>query len=98
MATSLFLNILPIIIFYLVHNAIPREQVSLHTLVATVQKTTAWHLQGLAPSVRKKRVKRFKKPVRSDRVSNKTTGKARTYLLPLLFTAFKVGCCIESHL
>jgi hypothetical protein len=98
MVTHLFLHILPITIFYLARIVIPREQALLHTLVATVQKTTAWHLQGCAHGVRKKRVKRYKKPVRIDQKSNKTTSKARMYLLPLLFTAFKVGCCFELRL
>jgi hypothetical protein len=90
MANYLFLNILPIIIFYLACNTIPREQASLNTLMAMVQKMTAWHLQWHARGVRKKRVNRFKKQVRSNQESNKTTGKARRYLLPLLFDAFKV--------
>jgi hypothetical protein len=98
MATPLFLRILPIIIFYLGRIAIPRKQASLHTLVLSVRKTMAWPLRGRVCGVRKKRVKRYKKPVRSDQESNKTTSKARTYLLPLLFTTFKVGCCVESCL
>jgi hypothetical protein len=98
MATHLFLHILPIIIFYLVHIAIPREQGLFHTLVAMIQKMTAWLLQGRACIVRKKRVKRYNKPVRINQESNKTTSKARMYYLPFLFTPFKVGCCMELSL
>jgi hypothetical protein len=64
MATHLFLHILTIIIFYLACIAIPREQALLHTLVATVQKTMAWLLQGRACGVHMKRLKRYKKPFR----------------------------------
>ncbi len=96
--THLFLNILPIIILYLTRIAIPRDQALLQTLVVMVQKTMAWHLQGCACGVHKKRVKRCKKPVKINQESNNTTNKARMYLLPFIFAAFKVGCCIELHL
>ncbi len=66
--------------------------------MTTAHKTTEWCLQGCACSVHQKRVKRYKKPVRIDQENNKTTNKARTYLLPFLFTIVKVGCPIELHL
>jgi hypothetical protein len=64
--THLFLYFLPIIIFNLAFLAIPREEVLLHTLLATIRKTAAWHLQGHACSTHQKRVERYKKPVRVD--------------------------------
>ncbi len=96
--THFFLHLLPDIIFNLARITIPREQASLHTLVATDKKTTARCLQGRAHSVHRKRVKRHKKPVRINQESNKTTSKARMYLLPFLFTHFKVDCHIELGL
>jgi hypothetical protein len=95
--THLFLNILPIIILYLMRVAIPKDQASLQTLVVTGQKTTVWRLQGRACIVRKERVKRYKKPFRIDQENDKIT-KTRTYLLPFIFAAFKVGCHIALHL
>jgi hypothetical protein len=97
-ATHLFLHFLPIIIFNLAFLAIPREQALLATLVATINKMAAWHLQGHACSVCQKRVKRYMKPVRVDQENNKTTSKIRTYPYPLLFASYKVGCHIELHL
>ncbi len=97
-ATHLFLNLLPIIIFNLAYITITREQASLHTLVVAICKTAGWHLQEHACSVHQKGVKRYKKPVRSNQENNKMSNKVRTYLLPLLVTAYKVGCCIELHL
>jgi hypothetical protein len=93
MMTHLFLHILPIIIFYPACIAIAREQALLHTLVATVQKMMAWCLQGRACRVCKKRVKRYKKPVRNDQESNKTMSKERSYLLPFLFNPFNWLLC-----
>ncbi len=80
MATHLFLHILSIIIFYFARITIPREQALLHTLVATVQKTMAWCLQGHACSVCKKRDKRYKKQLESIKKATKLQVKqGRTF-------------------
>jgi hypothetical protein len=98
LVTHLFLHLLPNIIFNLAFIAIPRKLALLHTLVATIHKTAAWRLQGHASSVHQKRVKRYKKPVRVNQENNKITSKVRMYLVPFLFTSYKVSCFVESHL
>jgi hypothetical protein len=97
-ATHLFLHLLPIIIFNLAFRVVPRKQASLHTLVATIHTTAAWHLQEHACNVCQKRVKRYKKPVTVNQENNKTTNKMRAYLVPFLFASHKVDCCIQLHL
>ncbi len=94
-ATHFFLHLLPIIIFNLARITILREQALLYTLVGTIHKTAAWHLQGRACSLHQKRVKRYKKPVRVNQENNKKMNIVKTYLLPFLFATYQVGCHVE---
>ena len=92
--TYLFLNILPIFIFILLHLAYPTK-----TLATTIAKTAPWRLRGKPRAIRCTRIKRYKIPVRDNQVKNKTSGATiRTYLFPALFAAYKVGCRVEIFL
>jgi hypothetical protein len=84
-AAHLFLNILPIIILFLTRIAISKDQALLQTLVVSVQKTTTWHLQGgCVCGLCKKRVKRYKKPVRIDQESDRQQRQEYTFCLLFL--------------
>jgi hypothetical protein len=55
---------------------------------------THWRLEGKPCVNQRKRVKRYKTPIKrmQDRAESQTL---RTYLLPAAFASFKVGCCVE---
>jgi hypothetical protein len=90
--TYLFIQLLPRTIYALCYLTYPAKN-----LVMTIQKMAPWHLKGKPCIPLRKRVKRYKKPVRElqDKVKDHTL---RTYLFPAAFAAFRVGCRIESFL
>ncbi len=60
-------------------------------------KTAPWCLKGKPCIVPRRRVKRYKKPVR--KLQNKIKDHTlRTHLFPAAFAAFKVGCRVESFI
>jgi hypothetical protein len=82
----LFLNFLPTFIVILLHLAYPTK-----ALAMVIGKSAPWRLCT--------RVKRYKIPVRNHQAKDKTSGSTiRTYLFPVLFTTYKVGCRIEIFL
>jgi hypothetical protein len=91
--TYLFLlQILPLIIFTLCHLAYLTKN-----LATRIQRMAPWRLKGKPCIVPRRRVKRYKKPVR--KLQNKIKDHTlRTYLFPAAFAAFKVGCRIESFI
>ena len=90
--TYLFIQLLHMTIYMLCHLAYPTKN-----LATTIHKMAPWCLKGKPRIVQRKRVKRYKKPIRElqDKAKNQTL---QTYLFPAAFAAFKVGCCIESFL
>jgi hypothetical protein len=93
MTYLLLLQILPQIIRTLCHLAYPTKN-----LVKTIQRAAHWRLEEKPCVVQRRRVKRYKKPVRElqDKVEDQRT--LRTYLIPAAFAAFNVGCCVESFI
>jgi hypothetical protein len=93
MTYLLLLQILSKIILTLCHLAYP-----INNLIKTIQRAAPWRLEEKPSIVRRKRVKRYKKPVRElqDKVKDQRT--LWTYLFPAAFAAFKVGCCLESFI
>jgi hypothetical protein len=91
--TYLFLlQILPSIILMLCHLAYPTKY-----LATTIQRTASWRLKGKPCVTQRKRVKRYKKPVRKpqNKIKDHTL---QTYLFPAAFATFKVGCRVESFI
>ncbi len=103
-ATYLLLHLIPIMIYQLVFLAIPKDPMLLRILANTLVKTAAWRLWGHPHGARPKKTKCFKKPkkklISEDQEIQDTTikNKLPTYLVPALFAALKVGCCIEAKL
>jgi hypothetical protein len=92
--TYLFFNILPIFITVLLHLAYPTK-----TLATAITKSAPWRLQGKPCTICRTRIKRYKIPVRNHQAKNKTSGATiQTYLFPVLFATYKVGCCVEVFL
>jgi hypothetical protein len=87
--TYLFLLLLPTTIYVLCLLAYPTKN-----LIATIQRMAPWRLERKPCVSQRKRVKRYKTPIKrmQDRTESQTL---QTYLLPAAFAAFKVGCCIE---
>jgi hypothetical protein len=90
--TYLFIQLFPMTIYVLCHLAYPTKN-----LATTIHKTAPWCLKGKPCVVQRKRVKRYKKPIRElqDKAKNQML---QTYLFPAAFAAFKVGCRVESFL
>jgi len=105
-ATHLLFNIIPLLIYHLVHLVLPEDPMSFRFLAKTIVQTSAWGLRGHPRDARSKRFKCFKKPKKimvSEAIQDKTikqtiTKKLPSYLVPALVVAFKVGCCIEIKL
>ncbi len=90
--TYLFVQFLPIIIFILCFLAYPTND-----LTTMISKMAPWRIRRNSRVVRRKRVKKYKKPVRE--LQNKAKSQTlRTYLFPAVLSTFKVGCCIEVFL
>ncbi len=87
--TYLFLLLLPTTIYVLCFLAY-----STKNLIATIQRMAHWHLEGKPCVNRRKRVKRYKTPIKrmQDRAESQML---QAYLLPAAFAAFKVDCCVE---
>jgi hypothetical protein len=79
-------------IYVLCHLAYPTKN-----LATTIHKMAPWRLKGKPCVIPRRRVKRYKKPVRElqNKVKDHTL---RTYLFPAAFATFRVGCCVESFL
>ncbi len=88
--TYLFLLLLPTIIYVLCLLAYPTKN-----LIATIQRTAHWRLEEKLCVNQRKRVKRYKTPIKRMQYRAESQ-MLRTYLLPAAFAAFRVGCCIES--
>jgi hypothetical protein len=88
--TYLFLLLLPTTIYVLCLLAYPTKN-----LIAMIQRTAHWRLEGKPCVNQRKRVKRYKTPIKNmqDRAESKML---QTYLLLAAFAAFRVVCCIES--
>ncbi len=69
-------------------------------VVKVIAKLAPWHLRGRPRAIHRTRAKRYKIPVRKlqNKSENLRGATIRTYLFPALFTAFKVGCGVESFL
>ena len=100
--TYLLLHVIPLLLHQLVYLVLPQDPTSIRFLAKTIAQTSAWHLRGHPRGARPKRVKCFKKPKKklvSKEIQDKTiTKKLPTYLVPSLFAAFKVGCCVENKI
>ncbi len=90
--TYLFLLLLPTTTYVLCLLAYPTKN-----LIATIQRMAHWRLEGKPRVDQRKRVKRYKTPIKrmQDRAESQML---QTYLLPAAFAAFKVGCCVESFI
>ncbi len=101
-ATHLLFHIIPIVLYHLTFLVLPEDPLSFRFLAKTIAQTSVWHLRGHPRGARPKRVKCFKKPKKklvSKEIQDKTiTKKLPTYLVPSLFAAFKVGCCVENKI
>ncbi len=88
----LFLLLLPTTIYVLCLFAYPTKN-----LIATIQKTSHWRLEGKPHANQRKRVKRYKTPIKrmQDRAESQML---QAYLLLAAFAAFKVGCRVESFI
>jgi hypothetical protein len=84
--TYLFLLLLPTTIYVLCLLAYPTKN-----LIATIQRMAHWRLEGKPCVNQRKRVKRYKTPIKrmQDRAESQML---RAYLFPAAFAAFKVGC------
>jgi hypothetical protein len=93
--TYLYLLLLPVIILNLIRLAYPTKFVA-----KVITKLAPRRLQGRPRAIHRTRVKRYKIPVRKlqNKSKNQRGATIRTYFFPALFTAFKVGCCVESFL
>ncbi len=62
------------------------------TLAMAIVKLAPWRLRGKPRAIRRRRVKRYKIPVRKHRDKNKNSrtcgATMQTYLFPALFTAY----------
>ncbi len=88
--TYLFLLLLPTTIYVLCLLAYPTKN-----LIATIQRTVHWGLEEKPCVNQRKKVKRYKTPIKrmQDRAESQML---QAYLLPAAFATFKVGCRIES--
>ena len=93
--TYLYILLLPVFIFNLIDLAYPTKFVA-----KVITKSAPWHLRGRPCAICRTRVKRYKILVRKlqNKSENLRGATMRTYLFPALFTAFKVGCRVESFL
>ena len=93
--TYLYTLLLPVIVLNLIYLTYPTKFVA-----KVITKLAPWRLRGRPHAIRRTRVKRYKIPERKLQNKNKYLRGAtmRTYLFPALFTAFKVGCCVEAFL
>ena len=101
-STYLLLHIIPLLLHHLIDLALLKDSKSFHILAKSVAKTYAWRLPRHPLDARPEAFKCFKKP-RKKLVSKATQDKTITqelfsYLVPALFAAFKVSCCVESEL
>ena len=101
-ATYLQLHLIPIVLHHLIHLVLPEDPMSFHILAKTIVKTSASRLRGHPCDARPKRCKCFKKQKKKMvgiAIQDKTiTNKLPSYLVPALFAAFKVGCCVKNKL
>ena len=101
-ATHLLLHIIPIVLYHLTFLVLPEDPMSFRFLATTIAQTLSWWLRGHPRGARPKRIKCFKKPKKklvSKEIQDKTIKqKLHTYLIPALFAAFRVGCCVKSTL
>ena len=93
--TYLYILLLPVINLNLIDLTYPTKFTA-----KVITKSAPWCLQGRPPAICRTRVKRYKIPVRKlqHKSKNPCGATMRTYLFPALFTAFKVGCRVESFL
>jgi hypothetical protein len=96
-ASHLFFHIIPIVLYHLIFLVLPEDPM----LFRFLTKTSTWRFRGHPRGARPKRIKCFKK-LKKKLISNmqdKTFNqKLPTYLMPALFAALKVGCCVEHKL
>ena len=96
-ATHLLFHIIPILIYQLIFLVLPEDP----TLLRILAKTSAWRLRGHPRGACPKRLRCFKKPKKKliSNMQDKTIKqKLPTYLVPALFAALKVGCCVKYKL
>ena len=106
MGTHLLFNIIPLLIYHLVHLVLPEDPMSFCFLAKTIAQTLAWQLWEHPHDARSKRFKCFKKPKKnmvSKAIQDKTikqtiTKKFPSYLVLALVAPFKVGCCVDIKL
>ncbi len=100
--TYLLLQLIPIVPHHLIYLALPKDSKSFHILAKTIAETSTWRLRGHPRDARPKKFKCFKKLKKklvSTAAHHMTITKGLpSYLVPALFAAFKVGCCIEIEL
>jgi hypothetical protein len=97
-ATHLLLHIIPLMIYPLIYLVLPKDPMSFRFLAKTITQTSAWRLWGHSRDARPKRFKCTKKPKEimvSEAIQDMTIKQklpVASYLLPVFFTTFKVGC------
>ncbi len=94
-STYLYVPLLPIIILNLIYLAYPTK-----ILAKVITKSAPWRLRERPCAICHTRVKRYKiLEQKNQNESKKPSGAImQTYLFPVLFTAFKVGCQVEAFL
>jgi hypothetical protein len=97
--TYLYVLFLPIFIRLLFLSAIPQDPCLQQATYNVFVRGSSWHLRGSRAPAHHKRVKKCKKPrVRLRSEQGGGTNNARSYLVPLAFRSFQVGCCLEYWL
>ncbi len=93
--TYLYLLLLPVIVLNLIRLTYPAKFVA-----KVITKLAPWCLRGRPCAICRTRVKRYKIPEQKlqNKGKNLRGATMRTYLFPALFTAFKIGCRVESFL
>jgi hypothetical protein len=87
--TYLFVQFLPITILILCFLTYPTNN-----LATTISKTAPWHLWGNSRIVQRKRVKKYKKPVRE--LQNKAKSQMlQTYLFPAIFLPSRLAVALR---
>jgi hypothetical protein len=97
--TYLYVLFLPIFIRLLFLSAIPQDPCLQQATYNVFVQGSSWQLRGSRAPAHRKQVKKCKKPRVSFRSEQGgSTNNAHSYLVPLAFRSFQVGCCLESWL
>ena len=92
-ATHLLFQIIPIVLYQLIFLVLPEDPM----LFRFLTKTSTWRLREHPRNAHPKKIKPKKKLI--SNMQDKTINqKLPTYLVPALFAALKVGCCVEHKL